>query len=149
MANTFQLIIVTPERQVVLQDVEELTVPATGGYIGVLPGHTPLLATLKAGEVSFRRGTIHRYLAIGRGVVEVLPEKVTLLVVTAEPAEEIDVDRATTARQQAEKALAAMLRKALDDDTEFKQTEARLQRAVVRLQVARKGAAAPSSGHSA
>ncbi|MEW6364091.1 MAG: F0F1 ATP synthase subunit epsilon [Acidobacteriota bacterium] len=143
MANTFQLIIVTPERQVVLEEVEELTVPGTGGYVGVLPGHTPLLTTLKAGEVSFRMGTAHRYLATSRGVVEVLPEKVTLLVETAEAAEEIDVDRASTARQQAEKALSALLRTPLEDDSEFKQAEARLQRAVVRLQVARKGPAAP------
>ncbi len=142
MANTFHLEIVTPDRQVVQEDVEELSVPSWKGYLGVLPMHAPLLALLKTGEVTYRRGGVTRYLAISGGFIEVLPEKTTLLVETAEAPEEIDLQRASASREKAEKTISTLSRVPVvggTSDTEFKVAERRLQRAVVRIQVARHG----------
>lgn len=141
MANTFRLEIVTPDRQVVSVEADELTVPAARGQRGILPSHAPLLATLTAGEVSYRTGQQTKYLAISGGFVEVLPEKTTLLVEAAEKPEEIDVERASTSMERAEKTMATLARKpdsAGVEDVQFKEAEAHLHRAVTRIQVARK-----------
>src|SRR5918999_5690404 len=104
---TLLLEIVTPDRSLVTDKVDELVAPAAEGYLGVLPGHTPLLATLATGELWYRKGGQRFYLAIIGGFLEVLPDKVTVLAQVAERAEDIDVARAQRARQRAEERLAA------------------------------------------
>lgn len=142
MADTFTLEIVTPARLVVRETVEEAQIPVKGGYIGVLPGHTPLLAEMGIGELSYRiDNREHSCTAIG-GFVEVLADRVIVLADRAERAEEIDVPRAQAARDRAQKRLA----NANDPNTDWKRAEEALQRAETRLAVAAK-AGAPSAVH--
>ncbi len=123
--------IVTPDRSLVREEVDEVVVPGSEGYLGVLPGHTPLLAMLKVGELWFRVGQEKQYLAIAGGFVEVLPDRVTVLADVAERAHDIDVARAEAARTRAEERLA---RPPVDVDIE----RARLAqlKSIVRLHVA-------------
>jgi F-type H+-transporting ATPase subunit epsilon len=123
--------IVTPDRALVAEQVDEVQLPGAEGYFGVLPGHTPLLATLQVGELWYRIGSDVHYVAIAFGFVEVLPERVTVLAQIAERAHEIDVARAQAAKARAEARLAD---RAGDVDPE----RARLAflRSLVRLQVA-------------
>jgi F-type H+-transporting ATPase subunit epsilon len=130
--DTFQLEIVTPEKQVV-KDVraEEAQIPGLNGYLGILPGHAPLISELKAGELTYKTaGAIHK-LAVAWGFVEVLPEKVTILAETAERPEEIDVPRAEKAKVRAEERL-----KSNSPEIDYDRAEDALERAEVRLKVA-------------
>ena len=127
---SIQLEIVTPERRLVREDVDELVVPGEDGYLGVLPGHTPLLATLKVGEMWYRKGQDKSYLAIAGGFAEVLPDRVTILAQVAERADEIDVPRAEAARRRAEERLAERSR-----DIDMERARRALMKSVVRLQV--------------
>jgi len=105
MADSFQLEIVTPEKLVVRETVEEVQIPGAQGYIGILAGHAPLITELGAGEISYRSGArVHRF-ATAWGFAEVLPDKVTVLAETVEPASEIDVPRAQQSLTRAEEAL--------------------------------------------
>ena len=131
MADTFRLEITTPERMVVREDVEEAQVPARNGYLGVMPGHAPLLAQLKPGALTFRNGGQTTTLAISGGFLEVLPDQARALVETAERACEIDVTRAEKARQRAEERLRAS-----KPDVDIDRATVALERAIVRLQVA-------------
>jgi F-type H+-transporting ATPase subunit epsilon len=143
MADTFTLEVVTPVRQVVRETVNEAQIPVRGGYIGVLPGHTPLLAEMGIGELSYHMGNrIISCTAIG-GFVEVLADRVIVLVDGGEQAEEIDVARAQAARDRAQKRLAATS----DPNIDWKRAEQALERAQVRLQVASKAGAVAASGH--
>jgi F-type H+-transporting ATPase subunit epsilon len=138
MADTFTLEVVTPERQVVLEAVSEAQIPVLGGYIGVLPGHTPLLAEMGIGELSYIIGNrVVSFTAIG-GFVEVLRDRVIVLADSAERAEEINVARAEAARDLAQKQLATPN----DPNVDWKRAEDSLKRAQVRLQVAAKAGAA-------
>ncbi len=133
MADTFQLEIVTPEKMVVRDSAEEMQIPGKDGYLGILPGHAPLITELAVGEITYRNsGETHR-LSVAWGFAEVLPDKVTILAETAERADEIDVARAEKAKQKAETAIAQC---ATEED--FKRTNADLQRAETRLEVAEK-----------
>ncbi|HEV3041973.1 MAG TPA: F0F1 ATP synthase subunit epsilon [Candidatus Angelobacter sp.] len=132
MADTLQLEIVTPERLVVNETTEEIQVPGKSGYLGILPGHAPLITELAIGEIGYRTGSEVKRLAVAWGFAEVLPGKVTILAETAERAEEIDVARAQASRQRAEDEL----RKAGPDGNP--EAEAALARANVRLEVVRK-----------
>lgn len=123
--------IVTPDRSLVCEEVDELQVPGAEGYLGILPGHAPLLATLKVGELWYRTGQERHYLAIAGGFVEVLPDRVTVLAQMAERAQEIDVARAEAARRRAEERLA---RPSADMDLE--RARVALMKARIRLQVA-------------
>lgn len=105
MANTIQLEIVTPERLVVQEAVDDITMPGKTGYLGILPGHAPLITEIAVGEITYHTGAQTRRLAVAWGFAEVLPEKVTILAETAEKAEDIDVARAQTAKQNAETEL--------------------------------------------
>ena len=134
MDQTFLLRIVTPDRQIVREDVEEAQIPGKEGYMGILPSHAPLISELKVGEISYRRGREVRHLAVTWGFVEVLPEQVTVLAETAERAEEIDVARAQAAKDRAERLL-----KHPDPDTDISRATVALERALIRLQVASKG----------
>jgi len=132
MADTFQLEIVTPEKQVV-KDVatEEAQIPGLNGYLGILPGHAPLISELKAGELSYKAsGTTHK-LAVAWGFVEVLPDKVTILAETVERPKEIDVARAEKAKARAEERL-----KSSNPDIDYDRAEDALERAETRLKVA-------------
>ena len=127
---TFEL--VTPDRGVATEQVDEVQFRSTEGYLGVLPGHTPLLAQLDVGELWYRKGQQKTYVSVGTGVAEVLPDRVTILALTAEKADEIDAVRAEAARQRASSELA----KAGPDDLE--RARVALLKAMVRLQVANK-----------
>ncbi len=97
--------IVTPDRALVPEQVDEVELPGSEGYFGVLPGHTPLLATLQVGELWYRVGQEKHYLSIAFGFAEVLPERVTVLAQIAERAQDIDIERAERAKQRAEELL--------------------------------------------
>ena len=105
MADTFELEVVTPERLLVKEQVEEAQIPGKNGYLGVLPGHAPLLAELGTGFLSYAVGGKTRYLAIHGGFVEVLPDHVRVLANAGERAEEIDVERARQARERAQEQM--------------------------------------------
>jgi F-type H+-transporting ATPase subunit epsilon len=94
--------IVTPERPIVHERVDEIVMPGADGQFGVLPGHAPLLAQLRPGELWYRKGTDRQYLGIEFGLAEVLPERVTVLVTLAERPDEIDVAKVEAARHDAE-----------------------------------------------
>src|SRR6266404_5853777 len=132
MAETIQLEIVTPERLVVNETVEYIEIPGKTGYLGVLPGHAPLISELAAGELSYRTGNQTKRVAVAWGFAEVLQTKVTILAETAEKAEEIDTARAQAAKQKAEEEL----RKAGPEGNA--EAQAALARANARLEVGAK-----------
>jgi F-type H+-transporting ATPase subunit epsilon len=132
MADTIQLEIVTPERLVVNEAVEYIEIPGKTGYLGVLPGHAPLISELAAGELTYRMGNQTKRVAVAWGFAEVLQTKVTVLAETAEKAEEIDTARAEAAKKKAE----AELQKAGPEGNA--EAQAALQRATARLDVAGK-----------
>lgn len=102
-----QLQIVSADRSLVNEQVDEVEVPGADGYFGVLPGHTPLLALLGVGELWYRQGQDKHHLMIGYGFAEVQPDRVTILAEIAERAEDVDVARAETARKRAEEQIAS------------------------------------------
>lgn len=132
MAGAIQLEIVTPERLVVNDTADDVQIPGKSGYLGILPGHAPLITELAVGEIAYRRAGQIRRLAVAWGFAEVLSEKVTILAETAEKAEEIDVSRAQVAKQRAEEEL----RKA--GPAGNAEAQAALERAKTRLEVAGK-----------
>jgi F-type H+-transporting ATPase subunit epsilon len=132
MADTIQLEIVTPERLVVNEAVEYIEIPGKTGYLGVLPGHAPLISELAAGELTYRMGNQTKRVAVAWGFAEVLQTKVTVLAETAEKAEEIDTARAEAAKKKAE---AELQKAGPEGDAE---AQAALQRATARLDVAGK-----------
>ncbi len=132
MAETFQLEIVTPDKLVVKEVAEEAQIPGKNGYLGVLPGHAPLITELGVGEISYRTPGGTRHLAVAWGFAEVLPDKVTILAETAERADEIDKERARKARDRAEQRLKE------GGEVDYDRAAAALQRAETRLEVAEK-----------
>jgi F-type H+-transporting ATPase subunit epsilon len=125
--------IVTRDRRLISDEVDMVTLPGSAGQMGILRGHAPLLSTLEIGEVILHKGSDVRYIAIGGGVVEVRPDKVTVLAESAEQAEEIDEARAAAARERARQSLAD------NPPRERKMViEAALQRSTLRLKVARR-----------
>jgi len=131
--NTITLTIVTPERSVVKDEVDELQIPGADGYFGVLPGHAPLFSELKVGEVSYRKGDRWTFLSVAWGFVEVLPNQVRILAETAERAQEIDLDRAMRAKQRAEERISRG-----GDELDYSRALVAHERAVIRIQVAQK-----------
>jgi len=131
MPDTFELEIVTPEKMVVRDVAEECQIPGKNGYLGILPGHAPLITELAVGEISYRNGGATHRLAVAWGFAEVLPDRVTILAEKAERAEEINVQRAREAKQRAEERL-----KSGNTEVDFDRAENALQRAETRLQVA-------------
>ncbi|MGB2716798.1 MAG: F0F1 ATP synthase subunit epsilon [Vicinamibacterales bacterium] len=132
--------IVTPDRSIVRDAVDEVQIPGSEGYFGVLPGHTPLLASLAVGEMWYRKGQEKTFLAIAFGFAEVLPDRVTILARLAERAEEIDIERAEAARQRAEALLTERA------DVDFDRARASLLKALTRLQVASRAGLSPRTG---
>ena len=133
MADTFQLEIVTPEKMVVRDVAEEMQIPGKDGYLGILPGHAPLITELAVGEITYRKDNSTHHLAVAWGFAEVLPDKVTILAETAERADEIDTRRAQEAKQRAESTLSKS-----NTEEDFKRTAGDLKRAETRLEVAAK-----------
>ena len=107
MPDTFQLEIVTPEKKVVDAAAEEVQIPGKNGYLGVLPGHAPLITELSVGEITYRENATEQKLAVAWGFAEVLPNKVTILAETAERPSEINVERARKAKERAEQRLTS------------------------------------------
>lgn len=128
--------IVTQERTVYSGEVEYVSLPGSEGRMGILPNHSSILTTLGFGEVMVRpvEGD-EAYFAIGGGFAEIQPEKVVVLADSAEQAEEIDIERAEQARQRAEKFMAEGVP---EDPERYAQIRASLQRAQIRIDVARK-----------
>lgn len=136
-ADSIELIIVTPERQMLRETVTEVTLPGADGQLGVLPGHAPLITELGIGELSYRTkgGSQSDPIAIISGFAEVLGERVTVLAETAERPDEIDVARAEKAKQRAEERLAAASN---DPSVDWGRAAIALQRSLIRIQVARR-----------
>jgi F-type H+-transporting ATPase subunit epsilon len=131
MADTFQLEIVTPEKKVVETTAEEVQIPGRNGYLGIMPGHAPLITELAVGEISFRENATEQRLAVAWGFAEVLPDKVTILAETAERPSEIDVERARKAKERAEQRLTSG-----DTSVDVERALDALHRAQARLDVA-------------
>ena len=131
LPTKLQLQIVSADRLLVNERVDEVEIPGSEGYLGVLPGHTPLLATLQVGELWYRQGQEKHYLAIAFGFVEVQPDGVTILAQIAEPAQEIDLARAEAAKKRAEERLSKPT-----TDMDFERARIAMLKALVRLQVA-------------
>jgi len=132
MANTFQLEIVTPVKLMVKDAAEEAQIPGLDGYLGILPGHAPLITELAVGVITYKAsGTTHT-LSVAWGFAEVLQDKVAILAETAERPQEIDVERAQKAKDRAEQRL-----KSNDLKVDYTRAEDALQRAETRLSVAK------------
>jgi F-type H+-transporting ATPase subunit epsilon len=129
MASTIRLELVTPERLVLSDEVEEVVLPGDEGEFGVLPEHTQFLAVLNIGMLRYRKGSAMEKIALGGGFAEVTPDRVVVMADTAERADEIDVERAQRARDRAEARLKEL---SLDDET-YAKAYAELQRALVRM----------------
>ena len=132
MAQTSPLAleIVTPDRAIVHEQVDEVQAPGAAGYFGVLPGHTPMLAQLQVGTLWYRKGAEKTYLSVAGGVAEVTADRVIVLAEIAERAEEIDVDRAQAAKQRAEQRLGSLQR-----DMDLERARVALMKAMTRLNV--------------
>jgi len=125
--------IVTPDRALLSEQVDEVVVPGTEGDLGILPGHTPLLSALKVGELWYRTGQEKHYLIVAFGFVEILPDRVTVLAQIGERAQDIDVTRAERAKQRAEARLTTPMTR---DDFDIERARIALLKSLIRLQVA-------------
>ncbi|MGE5189705.1 MAG: F0F1 ATP synthase subunit epsilon [Gemmatimonadota bacterium] len=132
MAATIRLEVVTPERLLVSEDVDEIIAPGHEGEFGVLPEHTQFLSILEIGILRYRRGSDVRKMAVGGGFAEVMPDRVVVMADVAEKAEEIDVERARRAHARAEE----LLRNLSLDDATYAKAHAALQRAIARMAAA-------------
>jgi F-type H+-transporting ATPase subunit epsilon len=130
--NTFQLEIVTPAKLVVKEAAEEAQIPGSSGYLGILPGHAPLITELGVGVITYKASGATHTLSVAWGFAEVLPDKVTILAEAAERPQEIDVERAQKSKDRAEERL-----KSNDPKIDYTRAEDALQRAETRLNVAK------------
>ena len=144
LPDSIELIVVTPSRQLLRQSVKDVQLPGANGYLGILPGHAPLMTELGIGELSYHdaAGKESDHLTIISGFAEVLPDRVTVLVETAEFAAEIDLARAEAAKARAEKRLASN-----DLMIDWDRATVALQRALIRIQVARKRRGSTVNSH--
>lgn len=130
LPKSLTLEVVTPDRGILKEQVDEVVLPGSEGSFGVLPGHAALLATLQVGEMWYRKGQDRHYLAVAFGFVEVLPDRVTVLAQIAEKAEDIDATRAEAARVRAEQRVGSR-----QTDLDFERARIALMKSLVRLQV--------------
>jgi F-type H+-transporting ATPase subunit epsilon len=138
LPEAIELVIVTPTRQLLRARAVEVTLPGADGYLGILPGHAPLMTELGIGELTYRGATAAEPISVIRGFAEILPDRVTVLAETAELAAEIDIERAEAAKARAEKRLTSG-----DTNIDWDRAGVALQRALIRIQVARKYRGAP------
>jgi len=134
LPENIELEIVTPERHLLHDTVQWVEIPGKEGYLGVLPGHAPLITELGIGVLNYRKGSEKRFLTIIDGYAEVLPDRVIVLAEVSERAEEINVERS---REAAEKAKVEIAKTSTGDE-EWQRASLALQRALVRLQAAAK-----------
>ena len=130
LPSHIDLQVMTPDRGIIRDRVDEVEIPGSEGYFGVLPGHRPMLASLSTGEMWYRKGEEKFYLAIALGFAEVLPDRVTILARLAERAEDIDVERAESARRRAEERLTRP-----QSDIDYERARLALTKSLMRLQV--------------
>jgi len=133
--NTFQLEIVTPSRLLVKEAAEEAQIPGASGYLGILPGHAPLITELAVGVITYKASGATHTLSVAWGFMEVLPDQVTILAETAERPNEIDTERAQKSKERAEQRL-----KSNNPEIDYTRAEDALQRAETRLNVAKDAA---------
>src|SRR5258707_8364492 len=133
MSDSFQLEIVTPDKLVVKDRAEEMQIPGKNGYLGILPGHAPLITELSVGQISYRNGSETHYLCVAWGFAEVLSDKVTILAETAERGEDVDCARAKKAKERAEQRLNSG-----DPEVDVTRAQDSLARANARLDAAAK-----------
>jgi F-type H+-transporting ATPase subunit epsilon len=134
MNKIFDLEIITPIEVIYKSEVKHIRVPGTEGYLGILAGHTPFVTTLQSGEIKVDlQHDESKYFATSGGIVEVLPEKTTVLVETAEEAVEIDVERAIHAKERAERRLSERT-----SETDIKRVKAALTKAINRIKIYKK-----------
>ncbi len=131
MPEQLQLEVVTPERRVLAESVDMVTVPGFGGELGILPGHTPLISRLQTGVLSYVQDGQTQQLHVSGGFVEVNDDRVSVLAEIAERPEEIDAARARQARERLEKSLSGWT--GLEED--FEKARVKLERSMVRLQL--------------
>jgi F-type H+-transporting ATPase subunit epsilon len=144
LPTEIELQVVTPQRHVLQETVQYIEMPGKDGYLGVLPGHAPLLTELGIGILTYQKDGQSRFLTIAHGYSEVLPDRVIVLAEISEKAEEIDVDRTRAARDRAQSQLS----KTPAGDPEWQAVSFALERALVRLQAASKaGAGGAQDGH--
>jgi F-type H+-transporting ATPase subunit epsilon len=125
--------VVTPSRQVLDRSVEWVEMPGSDGYLGILPGHAPLITELGVGQLTYRHGSETHYLTVIHGFAEVLPDRVIVLAEIAEPAEEIDPQRAQASRDRAQQRLAQP-----GSEHDLERATFAYERALIRLYVAAK-----------
>ena len=131
----FRCEIVTQERVVFSDNVDYVSLPGTEGVMGVLPNHSAMLTALAFGEVMVRRQGKEEFFAVGGGFAEIQPDHITVLADSAEQAEEIDIERAQRARQHEEQ----MMKEGVPSDpVRYQQIQVALQKAQIRMDVARK-----------
>jgi len=130
MADKLQLEVITPEKMVLREAVDEVTLPGLDGELGILPEHTPLISQLKTGALTYRKSGEKRSLHVSGGFAEILPDRVSVLTDVAEAAEDIDPERAKRSRERAEKRLQG------GGEIDVNRAQLKLQRAVTRLEVA-------------
>jgi F-type H+-transporting ATPase subunit epsilon len=131
LPTSIALEVVTPDRSIIKEQVDEVMLPGAEGYFGVLPGHAPLVATLQVGEMWYRKGQDTQYLAVAFGFAEVLPDRVTVLAQIAERAEDIDTGRAEAAKARAEQRVSTPAA-----DVDFERARIAMMKSLIRLQVA-------------
>ena len=135
LPEKIHLEIVTPEKHLFSGDVDSVTVPANTGYLGIMPGHAPLLAELGIGEIEYKIGSQAEYMFCSWGFVEVLPDRVILLAQAAEMGSDIDIKRAEEAKARAESLLHSS-----KVDIDFDRAQLSLMRAISRLGAAKRKA---------
>ncbi|MEO7272674.1 MAG: F0F1 ATP synthase subunit epsilon [Vicinamibacterales bacterium] len=143
LPTSIELQIVTPDKLVLRESVDEVEIPGSEGYFGVLPGHTPMLASLAVGELWYRQGQEKTYLSIAFGFAEVLPDRVTILARLAERADDIDIERAEAAKVRAEQRLASAQQQ---DAVDYERARTALLKSMSRLNVSRIGVGARTGG---
>jgi F-type H+-transporting ATPase subunit epsilon len=141
LPTSIELQIVTPDRLLLREQVDEVEIPGSQGYFGVLPGHTPLLASLAVGELWYRKGQEKTYLSIAFGFAEVLPDRVSILARLAERAEEIDPERAEASRARAQERLAHQ-----KSDIDYERARTALLKSMARLAVSSRVPAGSRAG---
>jgi len=145
LPETIELQVVTPQRHVLQETVLAIEIPGKEGYLGVLPGHAPLITELGIGILAYRTAAAMRYLTIVEGYAEILPDRVIVLAEISEKAEEIDVNRSRAAQERAQ----AQLQRVAVGSSEWQEERLAVERAIVRMGAAAKAGVSGASGTGA
>jgi F-type H+-transporting ATPase subunit epsilon len=137
LPDKIELEVVTPERHILAETVDSLEMPGKDGYLGILPGHAPLITELGIGLLTYHKGAEERVLTVIHGYAEVLPDRVIVLAESSERSEEINVERARASLERAQGRLA----KSGSPDVDWERASFAVERAMVRVQAASKGGA--------